>query len=179
VLGKAGVRAFVAVEVGEEVSKRIEELQRELPPVVKRVDVRNLHMTLAFLGNAGEKKIAMVKDSLASISAKPFEVKCRGVGVFPSEQMIRVVWVGAESSELRLLHSQVGYSLEKAGFKKEDYSPHLTIGRPSGKMDLSEFLRKHADEDFGSFTVDRVKLKKSTLTPKGPIYEDIFEKILE
>ncbi|WP_456326211.1 2'-5' RNA ligase family protein, partial [Palaeococcus sp. (in: euryarchaeotes)] len=30
-----------------------------------------------------------------------------------------------------------------------------------------------ANEDFGEFTVEAIELKKSTLTPKGPIYETI------
>jgi 2'-5' RNA ligase len=29
--------------------------------------------------------------------------------------------------------------------------------------------------DLGGFTVDRFYLKKSTLTPGGPIYEDLAE----
>ncbi len=40
---------------------------------------------------------------------------------------------------------------------------------------MHEFLQKHQAEDFGSFAVDKILLKKSTLTPKGPIYEDVHE----
>ena len=29
--------------------------------------------------------------------------------------------------------------------------------------------------DIGEMMVDRIRLKKSTLTPRGPIYETLFE----
>jgi 2'-5' RNA ligase len=34
------------------------------------------------------------------------------------------------------------------------------------------------DAEVGKMRVDELKLKKSTLTPKGPIYEDLYVKRL-
>ncbi|MGB9704174.1 MAG: 2'-5' RNA ligase family protein, partial [Pyrobaculum sp.] len=58
-----------------------------------------------------------------------------------------------------------------------EFTPHLTIGRvKSGRNidKLRELLGRYRGVEFGVVTVDKVKLKKSTLTPRGPIYSDLF-----
>jgi 2'-5' RNA ligase len=46
------------------------------------------------------------------------------------------------------------------------------------KTRLYEFLRENSELELGDCAVDRVALKKSTLTPRGPIYENAYEKKL-
>jgi 2'-5' RNA ligase len=41
-----------------------------------------------------------------------------------------------------------------------------------------EIVNQHANKEFGRFQVKAIKLKKSTLTPKGPIYENLAIKML-
>ncbi|WP_297486576.1 2'-5' RNA ligase family protein, partial [Thermococcus sp.] len=53
---------------------------------------------------------------------------------------------------------------------------HITIGRVKfvrDKTKLAMALKDLANEDFGEFEVNAIELKKSTLTPKGPIYETV------
>jgi 2'-5' RNA ligase len=40
---------------------------------------------------------------------------------------------------------------------------------------LAEQVSRNADEEFGEFTVRHIRLKKSLLTPKGPIYSTIAQ----
>lgn len=174
------VRLFIAVEISDDARKKIAAIQKELPSdSIKIVEPGLIHITLKFLGETDEGKINKIKEELASIKFSPIGLKCKGVGVFPSEKFIRVVWCGIEEDEGFMQLKEVADEVEKRmvamGFEKNDYpfSPHLTIGRPRGKADLAAFLKKHKDDDFGDFTVKEIKLKKSTLTPKGPIYEDI------
>ncbi len=70
--------------------------------------------------------------------------------------------------------------LSKLGFERERrrYQPHLTICRVrSGKNkdQLAEELLRLSDYVFGEISVDRVSLKKSVLTPSGPIYTTLAE----
>jgi len=174
------VRLFIAVEISDDARERIAEIQKDLPSdSIKVVDPRLIHITLKFLGETDESKVQKIKKELASIKFSHIKLKCKGVGVFPSEKFIRVVWCGLEEDEGFIQLKEVADEVEKKmmamGFEKNDYpfSPHLTIGRPRGKVDLAEFLKKHKADEFGDFTVAEIKLKKSTLTPKGPIYEDI------
>jgi len=65
----------------------------------------------------------------------------------------------------------------KIGFEKErSYIPHLTIGRLKGaenKEVLVKKIEELSDVDIGKTLIDRLTLKKSELTPSGPIYTDL------
>jgi len=176
------MRLFIAVEISNEVRRKIAEVQKYLLcDEIKVVHPELIHITLKFLGEVDESKLDEIKTALRYITFQPIHLECRGVGVFPNEKFIRVIWTGVEGMSegdiprLKALADQVEKHTTALGFEKNDYpfSPHITIGRPKEKVDLSEFLKKYKNKNFGSFTVDNIKLKKSTLTPKGPIYEDL------
>ena len=68
--------------------------------------------------------------------------------------------------------------------EKQPFSPHITICRVKrieSDAGLNQLMRKIAelsDVEVGEMQVNAVKLKKSTLTPRGPIYEDVYVKKL-
>ena len=90
-----------------------------------------------------------------------------------------MVWLGLEG-DFSSLSDKVEAALSPLGYPREErgFIPHVTIGRV-GRPDARtsrELLAKISSRsalDLGSFTVDRFYLKKSTLTPGGPIYEDL------
>jgi len=176
------MRAFVAIETSAELRDKMAELQKQLAVEgVKLVEKGNLHLTLHFLGEIDEHMKERVIQAMNKVDCKSFELACKGVGAFPSNNYMRVIWVAAEAPELRKIHEQLGGELAKLGFKKEDFSPHITLARVKflkEKAKLTEFLEKNAETEIGECIVDRVILKKSTLTPKGPIYENVHEKKL-
>ncbi|MEX0569156.1 MAG: 2'-5' RNA ligase family protein, partial [Candidatus Njordarchaeota archaeon] len=54
------------------------------------------------------------------------------------------------------------------------FHPHITIARVKRyTSDLKQIMKSLEDTDIGPFIVKSVKLKKSTLTSRGPIYEDL------
>ncbi|MEM3136972.1 MAG: 2'-5' RNA ligase family protein, partial [Thermofilaceae archaeon] len=60
---------------------------------------------------------------------------------------------------------------------EEEFTPHLTIARvKTGIGSLTTFIDKNSDVEIGMMTVDSLRLKKSILTPRGPIYETLYEK---
>ena len=65
--------------------------------------------------------------------------------------------------------SQLGFSPDKK------FRPHVTIFREKNKIEgLPDKLEKFSSYHFGKQTVSEIKLKKSELTPKGPIYTDLL-----
>jgi 2'-5' RNA ligase len=169
------MRTFIAVGISDEVRQRIAELQKELPSkeALKVVDPGIIHITLKFLGEIDESKVPEIKKIISSISFEPFTVTTKGVGVFPNENFIRVIWIGAPSPELDAMAKELNEKLKTLGFKSEEFTSHVTIARVKTKIDLTRFLADHREEKFGSFAVDGLRLMKSTLTPKGPIYEEV------
>jgi 2'-5' RNA ligase len=179
------VRSFVAIDIeNSDVIRRIEELQREVLRLgleIKLVEKENLHITLRFLGEIPQSRINDVAKALSNIKMSKFQIKLKGVGVFPDLARPRVLWVGVSDGieELKKLATTVRQAVDRFAENREDreFVAHLTVGRiKSGRNveKLQEFVTRYANVDFGVITVDKIKLKKSVLTPRGPIYTDLF-----
>ncbi|MFX1405246.1 MAG: RNA 2',3'-cyclic phosphodiesterase, partial [Promethearchaeota archaeon] len=106
------------------------------------------------------------------------------VGCF-RPQRPRVIWIGVTTGADQLIEHQkfLGRELRAHGFpsEKREYSPHLTVLRVRSGLhreELMQMVHKYANKEFGKFLVRAIKLKRSTLTPKGPIYGDLAVKSL-
>jgi len=174
-----GVRCFVAVDLPDSMRDEIAKVQEEIDlPGVRLVKPGLIHVTLKFLGDVPPSKVDRVVEVLGSVKRPAFTAKVRGMGAFPGRS-IRVVWIGAEG-EFEGLFRAVEAALSPLGFERERrrFTSHATIarvGRPSPETTtlLSSKLDPFRNIDLGEFRTTEFLLKKSTLTPGGPIYEDI------
>ncbi len=170
------MRIFVAVDIPDNLKESILHIQKELAGHdTKLIEKENLHFTLKFIGEADEGKMNDVMNILGDIKTGPFTVNLKSTGFFPSSNFIRVVWIGAESREFAKLHEDVNEALASI-CKEEKPVPHLTLARVRSqkfKKELVEFNQRHENEEFGSFEVLEIKLKKSVLSIKGPAYSDV------
>jgi 2'-5' RNA ligase len=180
-------RAFISADIVP--SEALVNVLRRLASSradLKTVKPELMHLTLKFLGEAEESLVdeIVVRIAKAAEGQQPFKIRLKGMGAFPSMSNIRVVWVGIENGgpleriaeELDESMSELGFEREKRGFK-----PHLTLARTRSARNIAnvqEILMENAATDYGEYTVDRVLLKKSVLTPKGPIYSNVRECIL-
>ncbi len=177
------LRCFIAVEVNDpDVLENIQSVQQEFlssGAKLKLVERENLHFTLHFLGDIDEARIPELANIFDEIEGEPFELELTGVGCF-RPQRPRIIWVGCTTGADQLIRHQnfLGHQLRAHRFPSEQrkYSPHLTIIRVRRGDHLGELIQQHANHAFGKLQVTAIKLKKSTLTPKGPIYEDLAVK---
>ena len=176
------MRAFIAVELSEEVRAKLSEFATALDfEGVKPVEAENLHITLFFLGEIDDRTRGKVIDAMEKVSAKPFTLQVSGAGVFPNPNFIRVAWAGCEATELKEIYSQLSPEMRKLRYKIEQFNPHVTVARvksPEAKSRVQEVLKKFEKKKFGSCEVAKILLKKSVLTPGGPVYETVYEKPL-
>ncbi|OPX57158.1 MAG: 2',5' RNA ligase family [Methanobacterium sp. PtaB.Bin024] len=91
---------------------------------------------------------------------------------------MRVIWLGVEDPDkFSTLQKDLDEEFAKMGFKKErSYIPHLTIARVKGarnKEFLADMIKDLQEIEIGQMTVEKLVLKKSELTPVGPIYTDV------
>jgi 2'-5' RNA ligase len=175
------LRTFVALELKDQgVKRKIAELQRAVLATgaqAKAVEQENLHLTLKFIGDLPEASAEPVIGSLRTIVMPPFTAHFKGLGVFPSSSRINVVWLGvAEGAEtIGALSTLVKEKLAAYG-RPEDFRAHLTIIRVKGGRnlnELSEAVRKLSEEEGGNVEFTEFQLKKSVLTPSGPLYSDL------
>ena len=177
------IRSFLAIELDEELVPKILDVQKEFKKTnanIKYVPSQNMHFTLKFFGNID---LDMV-DDISSVVEKviknysSFDLNIKNCGCFPNKKVIKVLWLGLEEgSPIKDLQKDLDKEFRKLGFKKEkNFISHLTIGRvksPKNKKEIREAIEKLEDIEIGQMSVSKICLKKSTLTPQGPIYEDI------
>jgi len=184
------IRCFVAVECGgDELAAKFTDVRRMLEATradVKFVEPENVHLTLRFLGEIEPSLVEQVSQVVKETNFQPFSARLEGVGVFPNLRRPRVVWAGISEgvSQLAEVWKDVDTKLSGLGFERErrGFSPHITIGRVrSGRNRerLVEELSTLSDYVFGDLQVDRVVLKKSVLTPRGPIYTTLAESAVD
>ncbi|MBI2183775.1 MAG: RNA 2',3'-cyclic phosphodiesterase [Thaumarchaeota archaeon] len=178
------MRVFVAIDVGaDDIVDRLRQVQENIIRTgadVKLVEPHNMHFTVKFLGEVSEAVVHQVENGLSTLSFKAFNVKYRGLGVFPSPKRISVIWAGVEPDSAVKLNEVAegvnGALREFSGNDRDSFQPHVTIARVKSGRErerLLEEVQGYSDTFFGEETVSSLKLKKSDLTPKGPIYADL------
>lgn len=181
------VRVFVSMDVeNENVSRRILEVQRRMADTradLKLVDTSILHLTLFFIGEVPESMVDTICESLSRVKGSPVEIELRGLGAFPTVSQPRVVFakIGKGAGELVERAEQASEALSRIGFRmNEQFHPHLTIARVRSRLNMDKltlFIKSNGDIFIGEALTSRLRLKKSILTPRGPVYETLWEKL--
>jgi 2'-5' RNA ligase len=179
------MRAFIAIEVPDELKAKAAKLQERLEMLdieTSIVKPENMHYNLKFLGEINEADSDKVKAVLSRIVPQhaAFDLHIAGAGAFPQVTYARVVWLGAKegAQQLSALAEDIELALADMGFGREEkpFTPHLTLARiKSGqhKPELITVLKDMANTDIGTMHVGQVVLFQSQLTPKGPIYTPV------
>lgn len=188
------MRTFIAIELPNEIKEFLSKTQEQLKSSeadVKWVAPQNIHLTLKFLGEVDDNKLDEVKQVMdnAACACASFQGRISAIGAFPKIDFPRVIWLGIDpgDSETKEIAKTLEDALEKAGIPKEDrpFSSHITLGRVRSNMNRERLVRslKDSQERMGEkkleFTVTKITLFKSTLTPKGPVYEALKESALK
>jgi len=185
-LSSGQIRSFISIDLGDEkILSRVESITSSLLSLggdLKPVERENIHLTLKFLGNVSASKLGEIKSGFTQVAFLPFSLEIKGAGAFPNLKRMNVIWVGVGEgwSEVELIFEQTEKLLHQLGFSRETraFSPHITVARvKSGRKrdEIAAFLGHLADESFGTFPVEKVRLKQSILSPSGPKYSTLFE----
>ncbi|MEM3578771.1 MAG: RNA 2',3'-cyclic phosphodiesterase [Candidatus Bathyarchaeia archaeon] len=180
------IRSFIAFDIeNPSILENITKIQKVLAGTgadLKLVEPKNIHITLRFLGNITPAMVDKVYEGMCRVQFTPFVFKIQGLGAFPNQRNPRVVWAGIREGaiQLRGIFEQLEPSLRSLGFAPDSkgFSPHLTIARVrSGrnKAQLAKCLIENVNFEFGVVKANCLRLKRSELTPKGPIYTTLRE----
>ena len=178
------IRSFIAVDFEDpDIRRKLVSVQKMLDRTgadLRPVEAENIHITIRFLGEIHQRTIEEITEQLSKIVFTAFRAEIRGVGVFPGLSRPRVAWAGCRKGgeELRELYSQIEPRLRALGLRPDDneFHPHLTLARVRSGRNREQLVRQItqlSDEPFGEILVEGFQLKKSTLTPRGPVYTTI------
>jgi 2'-5' RNA ligase len=187
------MRTFIAISLPAHIKERLASLQNQLKATgadIKWVEPQNIHLTLKFLGEIDDEKLEKTSSILENVAKdkNSFQIRIYSLGAFPKIISPRVIWVGIDKGDRQT--QEIAKALEekivKIGIPKEDraFSSHITIGRTRSGLNREGLVKEmnYLADSFGKenleFSVNKISLFKSTLTPKGPLYEVLKEAIL-
>ncbi|MFC7044166.1 RNA 2',3'-cyclic phosphodiesterase [Halobacteriaceae archaeon GCM10025711] len=179
------MRLFVSVDLPDDLADAVAAVQDEFADAsgLEFTDPTQAHLTLKFLGDVPDGDVPEIEAALEravdAADVAPFEATFAGLGVFPSEEYIRVLWLGVEdgAEELTRLQAAVESAMVDLGFDEEDheFTPHVTLARMkhAGGKELVQAGVRERDPTVGTATVESVHLTRSDLTPEGPEYTTV------
>ncbi|HKW04860.1 MAG TPA: RNA 2',3'-cyclic phosphodiesterase [Nitrososphaerales archaeon] len=180
------LRAFLSFDIDSgQLRSSVEELQQEFAQAgadIKPVDLSILHFTIRFLGEIDETQKQSIVRALEG-KAKPIgKVEFVGLGVFPNESKISVIWIGVDENSVKELNERarkVNEELDSSGKFHSDargFSPHVTIARVKtgrNRQELVSLVSKHRKDHLGECVLGPLRLKLSSLGSAGPTYSDL------
>ncbi|MDE1833318.1 MAG: RNA 2',3'-cyclic phosphodiesterase [Candidatus Micrarchaeota archaeon] len=175
-------RAFIAIDIPQEVKERLRELLASSGiESLRPVHEDNMHLTLLFIGNLDPALLEKARSIVSELRGKSFRVSLKGLGTF-SRSHPRVVFarVGEGVEQLKALHSALHSEVKAIGVELEgrEYTPHLTVSRlghlPRNQLaQLTKFLDDKADLEIGSFLCSAIKLKSSIIGGERAVHGDL------
>ena len=158
---------------------QISEIQEKLPSFIgKKTELKNLHLTLKFIGEISSEELEKVKLKLGEINFGKFEAEINELGIFDNiksnkyDQNI-VIWLGVTNCDS--IQREVDNSLEGLFQKENRFMGHLTIARAKNISNKKKFLDdlKKIQVSKMFFTVDNFYLMESKMKKEGPEYKEI------
>jgi len=143
------------------------------------VKPENMHLTLKFLGETPDFKLAAISNALRETveSHRPFGYAFDRTGIFGSRHNPRVLWLGMQSHNQHLhgLAEAIIDAMDAHGFvrDRQNFVPHLTLGRIHRLADkklFSGIVDAIPQRVYLQGMVEEVNLYESILLPQGPRY---------
>lgn len=180
-------RTFIALEMNEDLQRHLAEVIRRVAqalPGVRWVDPAGIHLTLAFLGELDDERLAeaIAATEAAAPRVRPFSYRLSNLGIFGSPRQPRVIWMGIEETAgvLPRLHRILNQELASRGFETDSrpFSPHLTLARvkaplsPDEQRSLQAILANKQPGLVSStrYPVQHINVMKSELLRGGAQY---------
>src|SRR5579859_595523 len=185
-------RTFIALDMHASVQRALgqilERFARPLPNL-RWVDAASIHLTLAFLGELDDDRLALAMEATraATHDFPVFDYRLTTPGIFGTPQQPRVIWMGVEDrplaqlhgSPMQRLHQILNRELERRGFEteKRPFSPHLTLARvkqpltPAEQQTLQRLLHSKQEQATSNlYRAAHLNVMKSELSRAGSKY---------
>lgn len=161
-------RVFFAVWPDEAAAKALHGVARAAQKTCRGRLMRRetLHLTLAFLGDVREERLADLRRAADAVAAEPFEMVLDTLGYWKHN---RILWAGGVSPRLSFIAGTLGEGLRAAGFRLDErpFVAHMTLLRDARCTEPPALAAPVA------LRVTEFLLVESKLSPDGARYEPI------
>ena len=191
------MRAFLAVDLDEELRTEIARIQQELRDALSSANARiswvrpaGMHLTVKFLGEFDQRHVEPLRDDVARIlrSRTAVTIPLSRVGAFPRPQAPRTIWLGPQASwdntddalEIGRLMRAIDEACTKFGAvpDQKHWHPHLTLARVrDGERLVGRALAQFIDRsiNLAPLLMTAVTFVQSDLRPDGPVYTRLWD----
>jgi RNA 2',3'-cyclic 3'-phosphodiesterase len=177
------VRLFFAVEIPPEVQAALGRVRGAESGDYRWVDPLLLHVTLAFLGEQPEARLADVQavGSAAARGSRGGVLELGEPGSFGARSAPRVLWIGlaGDLAALQALQTRLVLGLRQSGFGLEErpFRPHVTLARrrAAARSGKPEGWPPTHPPSPNTFAMQHLTLFQSKLSPRGPSYTALFQ----
>lgn len=175
-------RVFVAINLPENIKKKLAEYQTKWPEIpVRWTKPNNIHITLVFLGYLSDEELEEICKITKEIVSKhtPFDINLTRICYGPTDKKPpRMIWAtGEKSEEFTALKNDLDKLLSVS--EGRQFVPHITLGRirqwewrriePEDSPEIEENINLN-------FLVESVEIMESVLKRGGAEY-NIIESI--
>lgn len=175
------MRTFVAIKLPTKVLMNIRGIQEKLPEFFgKKTELKNLHLTLKFLGEISSEKTEEIKERLGKIKFEKFEARIGEIGVFDNKKPEKpkrrvIIWLSLTNCEN--IQKKIDNALEGLYEKEKIFMGHLTIARAKKIKNKKKFIEELKKIDIPKmfFITEKFYLMESNLTKEGPEYTVLDE----
>lgn len=168
----AGVRLFIALWPPAQVQDALFAEGARFAGLGRRMPARNLHVTLAFLGQVGTEKVEVLSALLRELRFASCSLTLDRLGYFAGS---RALWAGCSSvpAEVVMLQRRVVDALAKQGFPNEDrpFRLHVSLLRDAAKPPAADLNTAFSIP----WLAGTVALVRSDLTSNGARYTVLSE----
>ena len=188
------MRCFVALGIDDTIRARIEAAVSRLRSAIERpadagkpgriswTRPSGWHVTLKFLGEVAEERLASIGAALSQAVAGfgRFEMALSGVHGFPAGRAPQAVVVGvSDAGRCADLAGRVDAALAGLDFPREEraHVAHLTLARIRDRVaarNVRSTIEAGKDAAFGTMRVEHVGLYESLLGPQGSRYRELM-----
>jgi 2'-5' RNA ligase len=176
------LRLFVALDLPDEVLDPLVAWREEAigaVPELRLLPRESLHVTLVFLGYQAERDAERIGEICFADPPGPFELRAEKlVGVPPRRPRLYALALEDPGGAVAAWQEALAAALERARLYEPEKRPfwsHVTLARAKrdraapridAPLDLPDELRR-------SFKAEQATLYRSTLTPRGAVYEPL------
>ena len=154
-------RVFVAIWLPPSPSAELHEWAARLDGV-RAVPLRNIHLTLAFLGGLSAADLERLTSKLREVKSPACSMRFTEIGDFRRQ----VLWLGVEPQPALLrLRERVRQACLEFVELGEGFVPHVTLARAKRLPPLGQLPPRPAPIAIGGFS-----LMTSESTPTGAVY---------
>ncbi|XMB72136.1 RNA 2',3'-cyclic phosphodiesterase [Mycoplasmatota bacterium WC30] len=129
------MRIFIALLFEDEKKDIIYDIIQEIKFISKSgnfTDIKNLHLTIQYLGYTTPELLENIKEKLAEINLSKFNYETNRIKYFKKGNNKKIVYLGVEKNDLLTnLYNLVAIKLNELDyrFSTTKYTPHISLGR--------------------------------------------------